>query len=116
MPDIGHAYLSASASDRWTHCPPSAKLNAEATERASPYALEGTCAHSLCEYLVLIALGRTCKDPTGHLEYYDSEMQEAAESYRDFFMEQIAEIPSSAWSNVLTSLAGFPAVSVRRTA
>ena len=91
MPDIGHAYLSASASDRWTHCPPSAKLNAEATERASPYAMEGTCAHSLCEYLVLIALGRTCKDPTGHLEYYDSEMQEAAESYRDFFMEQIAE-------------------------
>ena len=74
MPDIGHAYLSASASDRWTHCPPSANLNAEATERASLYAMEGTCAHSLCEYLVLIALGRDCKAPTEHLDYYDSEI------------------------------------------
>lgn len=90
MPDI-HAYLSASSSDRWTHCPPSAKLNAAVQERASPYALEGTCAHSLCEYLVLTALGRECQDPTENLDVYNSEMQDAAESYRDFFMEQVAE-------------------------
>lgn len=90
MPDI-HAYLSASSSDRWTHCPPSAKLNAAVQERASPYALEGTCAHSLCEYLVLTALGRECQDPTENLDAYNSEMQDTAESYRNFFMEQVAE-------------------------
>ena len=90
MPDI-HAYLSASSSDRWTHCPPSAKLNAEAQERASPYALEGTCAHSLCEYLVLDALGRECQNPTENLDVYNTEMQDAAESYRDFFLEQVEE-------------------------
>ena len=90
MPDI-HAYLSASSSDRWTHCPPSAKLNAAVQERASPYALEGTCAHSLCEYLVLTALGRECQDPTENLDVYNSEMQDTAESYRDFFMEQVSE-------------------------
>ena len=90
MPDI-HAYLSASSSDRWTHCPPSAKLNAEAQERASPYALEGTCAHSLCEYLVLDALGRECQNPTENLDVYNTEMQDAAESYRDFFLEQFEE-------------------------
>ena len=94
MPDI-HAYLSASSSDRWTHCPPSAKLNAEAQERASPYALEGTCAHSLCEYLVLEALGRECQNPTENLDVYNSEMQDAAESYRDFFLEQVTEAKKS---------------------
>jgi len=94
VPDI-HAYLSASSSDRWTHCPPSAKLNAEAQERASPYALEGTCAHSLCEYLVLEALGRECQNPTENLDVYNSEMQDAAESYRDFFLEQVTEAKKS---------------------
>ena len=94
MPDI-HAYLSASSSDRWTHCPPSAKLNAEVQERASPYALEGTCAHSLCEYLVLEALGRECQNPTENLDVYNSEMQDAAESYRDFFLEQVTEAKKS---------------------
>lgn len=90
MPE-GHAYLSASSSERWMNCPPSAKANAEIAERASPYAIEGTSAHSLCEYFVLQALGRDCKDPTENLEYFNAEMQDAAESYRDFFMEQIAE-------------------------
>ena len=94
MPDI-HAYLSASSSDRWTHCPPSAKLNAEAQERASPYALEGTCAHNLCEYLVLDALGRECQNPTENLDVYNTEMQDAAESYRDFFLEQVTEAKKS---------------------
>ena len=86
-----HAYLSASASHRWLLCPPSAKLCAEEPDYGSEYAMQGTCAHELAQYLLEKALERPCKDPTEALAYYDGEMQEAAEGYRDFVMEQIAE-------------------------
>ena len=55
---VKHAFLSASASQRWLNCPPSAKLNAGIADRASPYAQEGTDCHTLCAYLVEKALGR----------------------------------------------------------
>ncbi len=86
-----HAYLSASASHRWLLCPPSAKLCAEEPDYGSEYAMQGTCAHELGQYLLEKALGRPCVDPTEHLSYYDGEMQECAEGYRDFVLEQIAE-------------------------
>ena len=84
-----HAYLSASASHRWLACPPSAKLCAQEADRTSDYAIQGSCAHELGQYLVENALGRECRDPTEDLTYYDAEMQEAAEAYRDFVMEQV---------------------------
>lgn len=87
-----HAYLSASASHRWLHCPPSAKLNATQADRASPFALQGTDCHELCAYLVEAALGRAAKDPTEDLEYYDSEMQNCAEEYRNFVLEQLEAV------------------------
>lgn len=90
MPDV-HAFLSASSSGRWIACPPSAKLCASKPDAVSPYAQQGTDAHSLCEYLLLTALGRNAKDPTEDLTYYDEEMQSCAESYRDFCLEQIAD-------------------------
>ncbi len=86
-----HAYLSASASYRWLACPPSAKLCAQEEDRNSEYAMQGTCAHELGQYLVEKALGWETKDPTADLPFYDSEMQEAAEGYRDFVMEQVEE-------------------------
>ena len=86
-----HAYLSASASHRWLLCPPSAKLCAEEPDYGSEYAMQGTCAHELAQYLLEKALGRPCTDPTENLSYYDGEMQEAAEGYRDFVLEQIEE-------------------------
>ena len=49
-----HALLSASASKQWLNCPPSAKLCANVEDRASPYAQQGTDAHELCEYKVLL--------------------------------------------------------------
>ena len=86
-----HAYLSASASHRWLACPPSAKLCAQEEDRGSPYAQQGTDAHELCQYLVEKALGYRVREPTEDLTWYDAEMQEAAEGYCSFVMEQVAE-------------------------
>ena len=62
-----HAFLSASSSHRWLACPPSAKLCAEISEQASPYAAQGTDAHELCQHKVEKALGRDSPDPTENL-------------------------------------------------
>lgn len=84
-----HAYLSASASHRWLACPPSAKLCANIPDQASEYAQQGTDCHELCAYLVEKALGREVIDPTDNLAYYDAEMQNCAEEYRNYVLEQI---------------------------
>lgn len=45
-----HAVLSASSSERWLNCPPSARLCENYEDKGSDYAAEGTDAHSLCEF------------------------------------------------------------------
>lgn len=84
-----HAFLSASASHRWLNCPPSAKLCEGMPDESSPYAQEGTDCHELCAYLVEKTLGKDVKDPTGHLSYYSAEMQNCAEEYCAYVMEQL---------------------------
>ena len=64
MPPKGHAILSASSSDRWLHCPPSARLCETYEDKGSNYAAEGIDAHSLCEYKLRKALGRKATDQT----------------------------------------------------
>jgi hypothetical protein len=86
---LGHAYLSASASHRWLACPPSAKLCANIADQTSEYAQQGTDCHELCAYLVEKALGRNAADPTENLTFYDAEMQNCAEEYRNYVLEQI---------------------------
>lgn len=88
---VKHAYLSASASHRWLSCPPSAKLCAEIRDEASPYAQQGTDAHELCEYKVLLALGEDVKDPTEHLDFFDTEMDDCTDEYCFYVMEQYAK-------------------------
>lgn len=83
-----HAFLSASASHRWINCPPSAKLCEGIKDESSHYAQEGTDCHELCAYLVEMALGRDVEDPTENLTYYSGEMQNCAEEYRDYVLEQ----------------------------
>lgn len=86
-----HALLSASSSHRWLNCPPSAKLCAEEENISSPYAQEGTDAHSLCQFKLERVLGMNTKDPTENLEFYDGEMEICAEEYASFVMEQLEE-------------------------
>ena len=86
-----HAFLSASASHRWLNCPPSAKLCESLPDQTSSYAQEGTDCHELCAYLVEKALGRKVTDPTENLTYYNAEMQNCAEEYCSFVMEQLEE-------------------------
>ena len=87
-----HAYLSASASHRWLACPPSAKLCANIADQTSEYAQQGTDCHELCAYLVEKALGRAVTDPTESLTFYDAEMQNCAEEYRNYVLEQIEDV------------------------
>ena len=84
-----HAFLSASSSARWIACPPSAKLNAGTGGKTSDYAIQGTAAHALCEFKLKSALGIPVRDPTGDLDCYDQEMEECAEGYAAFVMEQV---------------------------
>lgn len=88
MPDK-HAILSASSAHRWLACPPSAKLNAAASDIGSEYAAQGTDAHSLCEFKVLKYLGKDVKDPAADLTYFDEEMAECTDSYLQYVTEQV---------------------------
>ena len=82
-----HYYQPHTSSKQWLNCPPSAKLCAEVDDRSSAYAQQGTDAHTLCEYKVLLATGKKATwDPTEHLTYYDAEMENCADnglSYND---------------------------------
>lgn len=84
-----HALLSASSSNRWICCPPSAVLCAKAEDTPSVYAEQGTDAHSLCEYKLRHALGLNARNPTENLTYFDSEMDECSDMYVQYVMEQI---------------------------
>ena len=64
-----HAVLSASASDRWLHCPPSARLCENYEDKGSDYAAEGTCAHTLCEARLKQVLGIPTEDPVEDLSW-----------------------------------------------
>ena len=86
-----HALLSASSAHRWLACPPSAKACEGIADTASDFARQGTDCHELCAYLVEKALGHEVKDPTEDLTYYDQEMQDCAEGYCSYVMEQVEE-------------------------
>jgi hypothetical protein len=90
MPPEGHALLSASSSERWLRCPPSARLCESYEDKGSNYAAEGTDAHVLCEYKLRKSLGMKAEDPTGNLAYYSAEMEGCADGYAAYVLEQVA--------------------------
>lgn len=89
MPPKGHAVLSASSSYRWLHCPPSARLCESYADKGSDYAAEGTDAHALCEYKLRKALGPEAEDPTESLTWFNAEMDDCANGYAAYVLEQV---------------------------
>ena len=89
MPAKGHALLSASSSERWLRCPPSARLCESYDDKGSNYAAEGTDAHELCEYKLRQALGMEAKDPTENLTWFNEEMADCASGYATYILEQV---------------------------
>lgn len=88
-----HALLSASSAKKWIHCPPSARLEDGIPEEESPYAKEGSLAHSFCE-LKLQKLftdkNMTTRAYKGRLKKlqqdgsYAPEMEGFADEYADY--------------------------------
>ena len=89
MASKAHAVLSASASHRWLHCPPSARLCETYEDKGSDYAAEGTDAHELCEYKLRKALNMKASDPTENLTWYSEEMDDCANDYASYILEQV---------------------------
>ena len=89
MPPKGHAILSASSSDRWLHCPPSARLCESYDDKGSNYAAEGTDAHALCEFRLRQTLGMEATDPTENLKWFNEEMSDCATGYAAYVLEQV---------------------------
>jgi len=82
-----HAVLSASSSERWLNCTPSARLCEAYEDKGSDYAAEGTDAHTLCEYRLKQALGIPADNPIEDLGWYNEEMEECAAAYTAYVLE-----------------------------
>jgi hypothetical protein len=72
---VKHAVLSASSSERWLNCPPSARLCEAYEDKGSDYAAEGTDAHALCEFRLKQVLGIPTDNPIENLSWYNEEMK-----------------------------------------
>ena len=84
---VKHAILSASSSERWLNCPPSARLCEAYEDKGSDYAAEGTDAHALCEFRLKQALGIPADDPIENLTWYNEEMEDCAAGYATYVSE-----------------------------
>ena len=82
-----HAVLSASSSERWLNCPPSARLCEAYEDKGSDYAAEGTDAHALCEFRLKQTLGIPANDPIENLTWYNEEMEDCAAVYAAYVTE-----------------------------
>ena len=90
MPEI-HALLSASSSKQWLHCPPSARLQENFPNESSPYAEEGTFAHSVCEYKVRKYLHERVSRPQSE-EFYTEEIDAITDVYAEFVITIIEQM------------------------
>lgn len=93
-----HAVLSASGSEMWLKCPPSARLQEHLPEETSVYALEGTLAHEMAELMLkvdlrLIAMNqyRTEIEAFRKHELYKAEFEEPIMEYVTYVKQQYQE-------------------------
>lgn len=67
-----HAKLSASGSEKWMTCTPSARMEEQFEDEGSEFAREGTFAHAVFEQQLLTYLGRTIETLPEELLHFDS--------------------------------------------
>ena len=91
-----HAILSASSSERWLACPPSARLEQDFESTTSRYAEEGIFAHGLAELHLQHFLGRLTKRQLTYrvnklkkIDFYSQEMEDYIQVYVDLAIEKI---------------------------
>jgi len=93
-----HALLSASSAERWLNCTPSARLNEKIPDTTSPYAAEGTLAHSIGELQLELALKLITKRKYNaelkklqEHELYYAGMLDEVEDYTNYVLETYHE-------------------------
>lgn len=97
-----HAILSASSSHRWLNCPPSVRLTEGYQEEVSDYALEGTDAHTLCEYKLKKSLDLVDGEhPMPRLDWYNEEMEDCANGYVSYILQLIEEIKKTCTNPII---------------
>lgn len=94
MPPSKHALLGASSAHRWLACTPSARLEQGFQDKPSEHAAEGTLAHAVAEArLRRLLQGKKPLTPAAlrKHELYRQVMDEHADTYADYIMEQLTE-------------------------
>lgn len=87
--DRAHALLSASSSDRWLACPPSAVANEAYPNQDTSFTQEGTTAHEVAEMIARARIEGTAEPGEWELpEHFTREMVECAREYADYIEEQ----------------------------
>lgn len=95
MPVDTHALLGASSAHRWLICPPIARLEENIEDKGSPFAAEGTEAHSLAELHLQkrfnLLTPRTVNGRINKFKknasYYSQEMEDYVSNYCDLVEE-----------------------------
>ena len=93
-----HAVLSASAANRWMHCPPSARLAERYPQTTSSYAEEGTRAHEIAEQCL-----RAFKDGTSEPVYEGDDLRIRGElqPYIDWIVETYNEYKDKSTDTIM---------------
>lgn len=90
-----HALLSPSSAHRWLHCTASARLEAQAPDRDTEFAQEGTLAHSICARKLLKYLHQDTTyvdwEAKSLQHLYQPEMEEHTDIYRDIVIGKLNE-------------------------
>ena len=95
-----HARLSASAANRWMHCPGSVKLSDLFPQGSTEYADEGTIAHSMAEHMIggTKTMKELVEDVRKAQDFYEkssldgnaTEMEHYISTYAEYVSEQYA--------------------------
>ena len=91
----GHAILSPSSASRWIHCPPSARINAEAPRTDTVYTREGTLAHAVCELKARkYFLGLGPRKYAAEMKKFraDELWQDEMDGYTDDYLDALKDI------------------------